>query len=434
MKSKQVSEFKEPEIGKIPSDWEIRKLEELIFIKGRIGWKGLKKSEFTKEGIIIINGPQIKNGKVNWNQCLRVPKWRHDESKEISVKKGDILMTKDGTIGKMGYIRHLPESATLASGIFLIRSNSEKLDQRFLYYYFNSKFFNKLVESRIEGSVIPHLYQRDIIQLSIPLPSISEQQSIVKIIFDINSKIENLQNQNKILEQIVQGLFKSWFVDFDGQTEFINSKLGKIPKGWNVVPFKEMANCIKGFSYKGIEKFNEPRGYEFVTLNSIKEGGGFKKKFRWLESERLKERHFVKEMDLIIANTEQTKDARLLSTPALVQFSYDYDQSLAVFSHHITKIEPKIQHSKFYLYSFFLFYQQNIANAYHSGTGVWGFDHSNFENNYLMLKPADEILEKFEKITFELHTKIIENDKLISLLTYLSDILLPKLMSGEIRV
>ena len=176
MKSKQVSEFKETEIGKIPEDWEIKKLEELLFIKGRIGWKGLKKSEFTKEGIIIINGPQIKNGTVNWNHCLRVPIWRHDESKEISVKKGDILMTKDGTIGKMAYIQHLPESATLASGIFLIRSNSEKLDQRFLYYYFNSKFFNKLVESRIEGSVIPHLYQRDIIQLSIPLPSISEQQ------------------------------------------------------------------------------------------------------------------------------------------------------------------------------------------------------------------------------------------------------------------
>ncbi len=197
MKSKTIREFKETEIGKIPTDWEVKKLEELLFIKGRIGWKGLKKSEFGKEGIIIINGPQIKNNKVNWNQCLRVPKWRYDESPEISVKEEDILMTKDGTIGKTAYIENIRESATLASGIFLIRSISEKLDQRFLYLYFNSQFFSKLVESRIEGSVIPHLYQRDIIQLSIPLPSISEQQLIAKIILNIDSKIKNLQNRTK---------------------------------------------------------------------------------------------------------------------------------------------------------------------------------------------------------------------------------------------
>ena len=111
----------------------------------------------------------------------------------------------------------------------------------------------------------------------------------------------------------------------------------EVPKEWKVVPFRELAHCVKGFSYKGIEKFNETRGFEFVTLNSIKEGGGFKKKFTWLESDRLKERHFVKEMDLIIANTEQTKDARLLATPAIVQFSYDYNKQLAVYSHHISK-------------------------------------------------------------------------------------------------
>ncbi len=200
------------------------------------------------------------------------------------------------------------------------------------------------------------------------------------------------------------------------------------------VSFKEIASCVKGFSYKGIEKFNEPKGFEFVTLNSIKEGGGFKKKITWLESERLKERHFVKEMDLIIANTEQTKDARLLATPALVQSSYDYDKQFAVYSHHVSKIEPKIDNSNLYLYSFFLYYQQNIANAYHTGTGVWGFDHTSFENNHKMLLPPNEILEKFEKTAFELHAQIIENEKSISLLTVIRDSLLPKLMSGEIKV
>ena len=139
-------------------------------------------------------------------------------------------------------------------------------------------------------------------------------------------------------------------------------------------------------------------------------------------------------MDLIIANTEQTKDARLLATPAFVQFSYDYEKQSGVYSHHISKIEPKIQNLKFYLYSFFLYYQQNIANAYHTGTGVWGFDHVNFEKNFFVRHPPTEMLEKFEQITLKLHTKIIVNEKTISLLTHVRDALLPKLMSGEIRV
>ena len=313
--------------------------------------------------------------------------------------------------------------------VHIVKAN-EKSNNRFLFYVLN--FLN--MDGFLTGTAQPKLNQENMNLITIPNFSILEQTHIGKILYNLDSKIQNLKNQNKILEQIIQSIFKSWFVDFDGQTEFVDSELGKIPKGWKVVPFKEMASCVKGFSYKGIEKFDEPQGFEFVTLNSIKEGGGFKKKFTWLESNRLKERHYVKEMDLIIANTEQTKDARLLATPAIVQFSYNYDKQLAVYSHHISKIEPKIQNVKFYLYSFFLYYQQIIANAYHTGTGVWGFDHTSFEINHLTLQPTHEILKKLEKNAFVIHAKNIENEKSISLLIFIRDSLLPKLMSGEIRV
>ena len=210
---KQKTKFKQTEIGLIPKYWEIDKLEELIFIKGRIGWKGLKKSEFGKNGIIIINGPDIKNNKVNWDNCLRVPKWRYDESEEISVKVNDILMTKDGTIGKTAIIKHLPEPATLASGIFLIRSISKQLHQEYLYQYFNSRFFKELIKSRIEGSVIPHLYQKDIVKLHIPLPTLEEQRCIAKILSNLDSKIELNHKMNSTLERIAQAIFKHWFID-----------------------------------------------------------------------------------------------------------------------------------------------------------------------------------------------------------------------------
>ena len=435
MKSKQIQEFKETEIGKIPVDWTVKKLQDHLIIKGRIGWKGLKKSEFSETGdCIIVNGTDIKNGEINWDSCLRIPKWRYDESPEIKLRNGDILMTKDGTIGKTCFLDDLTENATVASGIFVIRNNSEDLLQNFFFVYLNSFHFKSLVNTRIEGSVIPHLYQRDLTQLLIPLPTLPEQEKICSHIENLNSKIKNLQNQNKILEQTAQAIFKSWFVDFDGVIEFENSELGLIPKGWKVIPFNELGKCVKGFSYKGIEKFDFPSGFEFVTLNSIKEGGGFQKKFTWLESDRLKEKHFVKELDLVIANTEQTKDGRLLATPALVQFSDDYVKKLAVYSHHITRIDSKFPNSKFYLYSHFRRQQKIIANAYSIGTGVWGFDDKGFSKNYLIIKPTSEILNNFEKFSFEIHSKIIKNEKSISVLSKIRDVLLPKLMSGEIRV
>ena len=352
-------------------------------------------------------------------------------SQKFKFKKGDILF------GKLRpYFRKVVRpffDGICSTDIFVVRAK-EEISQTFLYYLMASHEFVDYSSQGTEGTRMPRTTWDFLGNFEQEIPSFDVQEKIGEILHALDSKIDILHNQNKILEQIAQAIFKSWFVDFDGVTEWDDSELDKIPKGYQIVPFKELASCVKGFSYKGVEKFNEFKGYEFVTLNSIKEGGGFKKKVTWLDSDRLKERHFVKEIDLIIANTEQTKDARLLATPALVQFSHDYDKQLAVYSHHISKIEPKIQNSKFYLYSFFLYYQQPIANAYHTGTGVWGFDHTGFENNHSILEPSSEILEKFEKNTFEIHVKIIKNEKSISLLMSVRDILLPKLMSGEIRV
>ena len=151
--------------------WSITKIREVVYIKGRIGWKGLKKSEFGNEGILIINGPNLESGHVKWTECLRVPEWRFLESKEIAVKVNDVLLTKDGTIGKVAFIEKLPEPATLASGIFLLRSKNENiLFPKFLYSYLNSKLFANFVSKRVEGSVISHLYQRDIEEIDLPLP------------------------------------------------------------------------------------------------------------------------------------------------------------------------------------------------------------------------------------------------------------------------
>ena len=157
--------------GEIPKGWRADQLGNHSIIKGRIGWKGLQVSEYVAEGPLIVGGTQLENDRVSWDECPRVPQKRYDESPEIMLRRGDILMTKDGTIGKLALVDDASEPATVASGIFVIRSNSSIINQMYLWNYFKSRAFESLVESRIEGSVIPHLYQRDITEMTIVLPT-----------------------------------------------------------------------------------------------------------------------------------------------------------------------------------------------------------------------------------------------------------------------
>ncbi len=235
-------------------------------------------------------------------------------------------------------------------------------------------------------------------------------------------------------------IFKNWFVDFEPfkDGEFVyHEELGKeIPKGWEVKAIGEVAEFINGLSYKGSEKFRDSvdNSYVFITLNNIKEGGGFKTEFTWIKSNRLKEKHFVKERDLIFANTEQTKSGRLLASPAFVIFPDGYNKDLGVYSHHITKICPENEDYKTLIYLIFRIYQEDLAQTYHTGTGVWRFDIKNFRENYLIPIPPPSILHQFHSLVEPLFKKIILNQKQIMLLRKIRDELLPKLVFGKIRI
>ncbi|VTZ91329.1 restriction endonuclease subunit S [Limosilactobacillus reuteri] len=180
------------------------RLGDLLYIKGRIGWKGLKKKEYLDKGDYrIINGTNIINGKVNWSSCGFISKERYNESPEIMLKANDILITKDGTIGKVAIVEELSKPSTVASGIFILRNTSPNIwITKYLYYYLQSYDFKSFIHSRIEGSVIPHLYQKDFESLSIKSPSLEEQNTISKRLELIDKKIDLNNQLNDNLTQI----------------------------------------------------------------------------------------------------------------------------------------------------------------------------------------------------------------------------------------
>ena len=168
------------------------KLGEYLYIKGRIGWKGLKKKEYLeKSGFRIVNGESLTENGIDWNKAGYISKERYDESPEIMLQQDDILISKDGTIGKIGYVDLLDTPTTVASGIFVIRNQMpEIINTRFIYHFFNSKYFKNFIIMRTEGSVIPHLYKKDFVYLDFPMPELRVQDKIVGILDAINNKIK----------------------------------------------------------------------------------------------------------------------------------------------------------------------------------------------------------------------------------------------------
>lgn len=148
-------------------------LGDYLYVKGRIGWKGLKRSEYLDHSEYrIINGESLTKAGIDWSKAGYISKERYDESPEIMLEIGDILISKDGTIGKVGYVDKLDKPTSVASGIFVVRNmKPDKISTVFIYSLFMSSYFRKFIASRTEGSVIPHLYQKDFVTLEIPILS-----------------------------------------------------------------------------------------------------------------------------------------------------------------------------------------------------------------------------------------------------------------------
>ena len=174
---------------------ETKHITDIALVKARVGWQRLTTAEYLNSGdYYLITGTDFTDdGKVDFNSCVYVTKERYDMDENIQIHKNDILITKDGTLGKIAYLDDEPDKlTTLNSGVFRIKINNEKVLPRYIYHYFNSKIFKDFVESVKTGSTIPHLTQEKLTNLNIPIPSVEEQAKIVNILDKFDSLIRNI--------------------------------------------------------------------------------------------------------------------------------------------------------------------------------------------------------------------------------------------------
>lgn len=190
--------------------WVEKRLGDCALIKARIGWQGLTTAEYLKNGpYYLITGSDFNDGRINWSQCYFVDKARYDQDKYIQIKKDDVLVSKDGTIGKVAFLDDVPGEGTLNSGVFVIRSTDKMIDQPYLAWVFLSRWFDNFIDRLVAGSTIVHLYQKDIVGFEFPVPpTFAEQKAIAAVLSDMDAEIASLESKRAKYESIKQGMMQ----------------------------------------------------------------------------------------------------------------------------------------------------------------------------------------------------------------------------------
>jgi type I restriction enzyme, S subunit len=189
-------------LGDIPEHWEVKKLKYNTYVKARVGWHGLNSNEFFKDsdGAFCVTGTDFIKGKVNWETCYKIGFERYDEDPYIQLNEDDLLITKDGTIGKTAVVKGLKGKATLNSGVFVVRPNNNDYTTEFMFWVLNSPAFTEFVNFTSKGSTIIHLYQDTFVNYPFVLPPLPEQTAIAQFLDQKTAQIDTLiaQKQNLI--------------------------------------------------------------------------------------------------------------------------------------------------------------------------------------------------------------------------------------------
>ncbi|MBR8655302.1 restriction endonuclease subunit S [Achromobacter sp. Marseille-Q0513] len=220
--------------------WESKVLGQSAILKARIGWQGLTTKEYLSVGdFYLVTGTELRGGAIDWDECSHVEATRYKQDPNIQLTIDDVLVTKDGTIGKVGIVTSLPKPATLNSGIFVVRPLGKAFHPGFFYYLLCSSIFIEFLDQLAAGSTISHLYQKDFVGFSFQLPPTEdEQKAIASVLADMDSDIALVEKRLWKACGVKQGMMQALLT---GRIRLVKPASNIIP-----LPTKPIANMPSG--------------------------------------------------------------------------------------------------------------------------------------------------------------------------------------------
>ena len=380
-------------------EWKEYKLSDVAVLSTGFPFDGHK---YSKEGIRVVRGDNVTIGSLRWDSD-KDKRWSEpfERTLEYSLRAGDIVIGMDGSrVGKnRAQIKEEDLPLLIAQRVACVRNNQLSL-QSFLYYQIFSDRFEQYIKAVHTGTSIPHVSLKQIGDFTVSLPPLAQQQQIASILSSLDDKIELNRRINENLEAQAQALFKSWFVDFEPfkDGEFVESELGKIPKGWRVGSLSELLEIKYGKDHKKLNDGNIP----------VYGSGGIMRKvdkFLYSGESVLIPRKGTLNNVLYVDESFWTVDTMFYTIPKL--------NNVAIFA---------------YLYLL----GKDLASL-NAGSAVPSMT-TEILNNMKIIIPPHDILCYYNSVVSSYFSKIKYNSDESRRLASLRDTLLPRLMSGEIKV
>lgn len=241
------------QLGKIPAHWDMSRLGYEAWVRARLGWKGLKAEEYVESGYVLLATPNIKEREIDFSNVNFISQERWDESPEIQLDLGDVMLAKDGsTLGIVNIVRELACCATVNSSIAVITPGNRLLGL-YLHYALQTSFIQATIQRLKGGMGVPHLFQDDIVRFPLPLPPLTEQRAIATFLDRETAKIDALvAEQERLIALLTE---KRRAVISHAVTKGLDPNapmkdsgiawLGEVPAHWEVKRLKHLFSFIK---------------------------------------------------------------------------------------------------------------------------------------------------------------------------------------------
>lgn len=402
------------------SDWKTVSVSEIIdeIAMGPFG-SNIKVECFTNDGIPVLNGSNLIGSKLKEDSFKYVSEEKADSLKKANAYRGDIVITHRGTLGQIVYIPSNSKHSryVISQSQFRIRCNV-MANPKYIVYYFHSKEGQfKLLSNKSQVGVPALARPTSTFKcITFPLPPLAEQKAIADTLSALDDKIELNNKINKNLEEMAQAIFKSWFVDFEPfkDGEFVDSELGRIPKGWRVVELGDIADITMGQSPNG-SSYNETNNGTVFFQGRAEFGWRFPTK-RLCTTEP---KRYAEQGDILMSVRAPVGDINIALEKCCI-------------GRGLSSISAKNNARSFLLYA--VKNLKSRLNMFNSEGTVFGSINKDCLNGLSVIIPTFDLINKFELLVRPMDNKIEKNSIELCFLTTLRDTLLPKLMSGEIRV
>lgn len=355
-------------LGKFPINWELTRVKFESYVKARVGWHGLKSDDFTDDGAYLITGQDFVGSNINWDNCYHCDFERYEQDPYIQLQEDDLLITKDGTIGKIALVKNLNGKATLNSGIFVVRPLTNSYTNQFYFWLLQSSVFTGFVDFNKTGSTIVHLYQDTFVNFKYAIPTFKEQQKIAEFLDHETAKIDTLiEKQQRLIELLKE---KRQAVISHAVTKGLNPNapmkdsgvewLGEVPEHWEIKRIKHFGKIIGGYAFKSGD-FCEA-GIKTIKISNVSHLS-----FDWSDSSFVPE-HFLSEHKEYVApkNSLIFAMTRPIISGGVKVAKFDFDEDFLV-NQRVGFLKPSEKINQDYLMyvaqskSFFCAFENNIT-------------------------------------------------------------------------